>query len=165
MMKTKIVGLDLSITATGIASVTGKCYTVGGNSKLGDKRLSVIEKSLQKHLKADVYMIEDLPINAHGSGITGMVHGVTRNLLLQYNKPYVLIPPASLKKYATGKGNANKLDMADSLYKHFGLQLADDNQVDAYWLRLMGLDYFNVKKIDLPEDHKIAMKKIKWCSL
>lgn len=162
MKKNKVVGLDLSITATGICASNGEAYTISGKSSLGDKRLLNIEIAILDNLDADIYMIEDLPTHAHGAGITGMVHGVARSVLLQNEKKYVLVPPASLKKYATGKGNANKVDMAISLYERFKIKLADDNQVDAYWLRLMGLDYFGIEEIQLPQINKSVFEKIDW---
>lgn len=160
--KSKVVGLDLSITASGICASNGETYTVGGKSNLGDERLVIIKIAILDNLDADYYIIEDLPTHAHGSGITGMVHGVVRSTLLENQKKYVLVPPASLKKYATGKGNANKVDMAISLYERFKIKLKDDNQVDAFWLRLMGLDYFDIEKINLPQANKSVFEKINW---
>lgn len=160
--KSKVVGLDLSITATGICASNGETYTVGGKSSLGDERLSVIKIAVLDNLDADIYIIEDLPTHAHGSGITGMVHGVVRETLLDNKKRYFLVPPATLKKYATGKGNANKTDMALNLYERFKLKLKDDNQVDAYWLRLMGLDYFGIEEFYLPQVNRSVFEKINW---
>jgi crossover junction endodeoxyribonuclease RuvC len=45
------------------------------------------------------------------------------------------VPPASLKKFATGKGNADKLTVATALMKRFGVDFSgDDNLWDAYGL-------------------------------
>jgi hypothetical protein len=162
MKKSRVVGLDLSITATGICASNGETYTVGGKSALGDERLVLIKIAILDNLDADIYIIEDLPTHAHGAGVTGMVHGVVRATLLENKKKYILVTPASLKKYATGKGNANKVDMAIALYERFGIKLPDDNQVDAYWLRMMGLDYFGIEKIYLPQVNKSVFEKINW---
>lgn len=47
--------------------------------------------------------------------------------------PYKGIPVGSVKKRATGKGNANKDAMIDSAIKEFGFAI-DDNHADALWI-------------------------------
>lgn len=44
------------------------------------------------------------------------------------------IPPMTLKKYATGKGNAKKQEMMLQIYKRWDVELNDDNAADAYAL-------------------------------
>jgi Holliday junction resolvasome RuvABC endonuclease subunit len=44
------------------------------------------------------------------------------------------IPPMTLKKYATGKGNAKKQEMLLQIYKRWGVEFNDDNAADAYSL-------------------------------
>lgn len=161
-----VVGADLSITATGIACPT-KTFTITGHAK-GDLRLVHIGHTIATTVAplsepiVDLVVIEDLPTHAHGAGITGMVHGVVRDRLLQLRVPYVLVTPASLKKYATGKGNANKADMRMALFQRTGVDLRDDNQVDAEWLRLMGLDALGHPAVDLPKAQRDALTKITW---
>lgn len=41
--------------------------------------------------------------------------------------------PSEIKKFATGKGNANKADMMAAAVQKFGL-IQDDNHADALWL-------------------------------
>jgi Holliday junction resolvasome RuvABC endonuclease subunit len=165
----RVVGLDLSITATGIARSDGTLTTVNTKTATSDQRLLVIERHVaevigvcHEYPKPHLAVIEDLPTHAHGAGITGMVHGVIRVVLMRSGIPYVLVPPATLKKYATGKGNATKPDMRMALYQRAGLDLRDDNQVDALWLRLMGLDALGHPQIDLPKAQRDALAKVAW---
>ncbi|MBT2748368.1 hypothetical protein J7J64_18225 [Lysobacter sp. ISL-42] len=44
--------------------------------------------------------------------------------------PYQGVPVGTIKKFATGKGNANKAAMIEAV-KHWGYQPADDNEADA----------------------------------
>ena len=168
-----VIGLDLSITATGICADNGTCFTTGGASKLGDRRLQVITGAVEEMftvygelydsmVKVDLVVIEDIPTHAHGAGITAMVHGAVRLRLLDWSIPYALVPPATLKKYATGKGNAGKPEMAVALYKRTGLELADDNQVVAWWLRCAGLDALGHAPVVLPEAQRAALSKVEW---
>lgn len=161
----RVIGLDLSITATGVALSDGTTHTITAGKRGGDWRLVNIRKTILRHAlnpSASLVVIEDLPTHAHGAGITGMVHGVVREALLDNGIPYVLIPPATLKKYATGRGNATKADMRMALYQRAGIDLRDDNQVDAAWLRVMGLDALGRPLIDLPKSQRAALDKVTW---
>jgi Holliday junction resolvasome RuvABC endonuclease subunit len=155
-----VVGLDLSITATGIAYADGSTLTVRPTSA-GDRRLVEIHSETRAAVTAaDLVVIEDLPTHARAAGITGMVHGVVRRMLIARGQPYVLITPATLKKYATGKGNADKTAMALALYKRFVLELADDNQVDAWWLRAAGRELLGEPVFPLPAAQVAALDKV-----
>lgn len=160
-----VIGLDLSIAATGVACADG-VVTWKQPSKLGDGRLENIADALDEFAvpRTDLAVIEDLPTHAHGAGITGMVHGAVRVQLIRMGVPYALVPPATLKKYATGKGNAGKPEMAVALFKRAGLELGDDNQVDAWWLRAMGMDALGAPLVDLPAAQRDAMAKVTWPS-
>ena len=49
------------------------------------------------------------------------------------------VPPMTLKKYASGKGNAKKQEMLLQIYKRWGVEFNDDNAADSYALaRLVG---------------------------
>ena len=51
----------------------------------------------------------------------------------------LVIPPMTLKKYATGKGTSKKQEMLLQIYKRWGVEFSDDNAADAYALaRLSG---------------------------
>lgn len=159
----RIVGLDLSITATGIAKPDGETFTVQTRST-GDHRLLAIQSAIEDAVTASLNLavIEDLPTHAHGAGITGMVHGVVRAELLFHHVPYVLVTPASLKKFATGKGNATKADMRMALFQRATLDIRDDNQVDAWWLRAMAHDYYGEPVVQVPQSHRAALTKVTW---
>lgn len=51
----------------------------------------------------------------------------------------VAVPVATLKKFATGKGNADKEAMARAASLAGGPLEADDNEIDAWWLLQMAL--------------------------
>lgn len=160
----RVVGLDLSITATGIAWCDGTTYTVTGKTT-GDRRLLTICQEVGIAVDGrsiDLVVIEDLPTHAKAAGITGMVHGAVRAYLLRLGTPYALITPASLKKYATGRGNAGKPEMAVAAYKRLGREPADDNQVDALWLRAAGLDRLGQPLAQMPAANRAALDAVTW---
>lgn len=173
-MTPRVVGIDPSITATGIADHHGFMTTIGGDAKIGDKRLRLIAEAVTNAATiwpaggqggsrdpdvVDLAVIEFLPAHMKGAGITGMVHGVIRLVLMELAVPYVLIPPANLKGYATGRGVGAKADLRMALYKRTGLDCADEDQVDAAWLRMMGLDYLGHPVVEMPVAHR------KWLNL
>jgi Holliday junction resolvasome RuvABC endonuclease subunit len=107
-------------------------------------------------------VIEDLPTHAHSAGLTGMAQGVVRLALIENEVPFAVVTAASLKKFATGSGNAAKADMRMELYKRTGLDLRDDNEVDAWWLREIGLHLNgHPDRITLPATHLAALTKVK----
>jgi Holliday junction resolvasome RuvABC endonuclease subunit len=160
-----VLGVDPSLTATGLALPDGSLTLAGGAAALGDRRLRAIydvvvtEATLQR---AQLAVIEDLPTHAHGAGITGMVQGVVRLALLQARVPYALVPAATLKKYATGDGGAGKPDMRMALYKRTGIDERDDNLVDAWFLRAAGLERLGVPAIKMPAAQVAALDKVQW---
>ncbi|MEV7871459.1 Holliday junction endonuclease [Streptomyces sp. NPDC088124] len=172
MTALRVVGLDLSITATGIAYRDGSTGTISGPSEHGDRRLLTIEQAVTIALGGpdiglgplpDLVVLEDLPTHARAAGITGMVHGVVRALLLRRGVPYVTLTPATLKAYATGKGTADKTAMALAAYKRSGgSEFTDDNQCDAAWLRWAGLDWLGAPEVTVPAAQRDRLNKANW---
>lgn len=57
----------------------------------------------------------------------------------QHLRTPLVIPPMTLKKYATGKGTSKKQEMLLQIYKRWGVEFNDDNAADSYALaRLAG---------------------------
>lgn len=161
-----VVGLDLSMTATGIATADGLAFTVRTKA-VGDTRLVVITNAVMAvATSCDLAVIEDLPTHAKSAGITGMVHGAVRTALIRAEVPYVLITPASVKKFATGKGNCGKPEMAVAAFKRAGIEFGDDNECDAWWLRAMALEQYGQAVVQVPSVNRAALAGVKvWPAL
>lgn len=130
------------MSATGVAWPSGELYTIKTRASDKDFRLVTIRDTIYSgvfHEEPDLVLMEDLPRNAMHAGITGMVQGVIREVLQHHIVPYALVVPSTLKKAATGDGRADKKKMLEFYTKATGLVNKDDNQVDAYWLRQVGL--------------------------
>lgn len=155
---TRIVGIDPSLRATGIA-IPEENYTI--RTKAGDPdRLAIIFTAVRVIPDVDLAIVEDLPTHAHGAGLTGMAQGVIRLALIEAEVPYLTVPAATLKKFATGKGTATKADMRMALYQRTDLDLRDDNQVDAVWLRYLGMAMCGELPFDLPKTHLTTLDKL-----
>ncbi|WP_062214742.1 hypothetical protein [Streptomyces sp. NBRC 109706] len=168
----QVVGLDLSLTATGIAYRDGTTGTVKTKTRDGDRRLLQIEEAVQIALGGelalalgpgpDLVVLEDLPTHAKAAGIVGMVHGAVRTLLCRLDIPYAVITPATLKAFATGRGNGDKAAMAIAAYKRGGVEFTDDNQCDAWWLRAAGLEHLGVPMVELPAAQRARLERVGW---
>jgi Holliday junction resolvasome RuvABC endonuclease subunit len=172
----RVLGLDLSLTATGIAYPDGTTTTIKTRQKDGDRRLLEIAHAIrwaagegQGPMGTDtpptLAVLEDLPKHAMAAGITGMVHGIARAVLLEAGVPYATVVPATLKAYATGKGSGDKTPMAMAAYKRAGVEFVDDNQCDAWWLRAAGLDWLGSPLFDLPKAQRDRLAKVRWPDL
>lgn len=159
----RILGIDPSLTGTGLAYADGTTATVATRAADGDRRLVQIANAVRACVDGvQLAVMEDLPKHAMAAGLTGRVQGVVRLVLLEAGVPYVTVVPATLKKYATGKGVGDKTPMVMAAYKRFGLEFPDDNQCDAFWLRAMGLDAYHEPLAELPAVQRDAMTKVDW---
>ncbi len=158
-MTATVVGVDLSITATGVALPGGDTFTIRPRS-LGDHRLAEIAAAVLDLSHAALVVIEGPVLRSQAALPLGMLHGAVRASLLEAGAEYLIVAPATLKKYATGRGNATKPDMAVAAWKRAEREYADDNQCDAAWLRWLGLDVLGAPEFDLPASHRVALDKL-----
>lgn len=164
-MSVKVLGLDLSITGTGLAhTVEGAVCThlIKTNPKDRDGRLVQIQNTIREYAAgASLCLIEAPTPRSPSSVVSGMVQGAARLVLLDMGIPYGTLMPASLKKYATGKGTGDKIPMAIAALKRAGLEFPDDNQCDAYWLWVAANDHLSHPVLDLPQLNRESLTKIK----
>lgn len=164
MAEPRVVGLDLSLTATGIALPDGTTATL--TTKLrGCERLIDLRNRCRKACElADLAVVEGYSFgsrNSHAHAL-GELGGVVRVALHVASVRFVEVSPSSLKKYATGKGNANKGEMLAAAIRRLDYQGASDNEADALWLRAMGLDALGCPVVDLPAVNRTALAKVAW---
>ena len=155
LLAPRVVAFDPSIAATGVALADGTVETIKYPKGVkDDRRLNVIlERTLEVAVGADYAVLELLPQHMKAAGITGMAQGAVRIGLNIAEVPYASLSPGTVKKFATGKGNADKPDMRMALYQRAGLDLKDDNQVDAWWLRALALHWLGHPVVQLPKSH------------
>jgi Holliday junction resolvasome RuvABC endonuclease subunit len=167
----RVIGLDLSLTSTGICLPDGKTARIKTRQKDGDRRLQQIRDYIAAAVEAerpDVVVIEDLPKHAMAAGITAQVHGPVKCVLLDARVPYTTVVPATLKSFACDHGNADKSRMAAAAYLAAGVEFVDDkggDQCDAWWLRAAGHDAYGVPLFDLPQAQRDRLSKVEWPNL
>lgn len=172
----RVLGLDLSMTASGVCLPDGATRTIKTNAKDGDRRLQHIVNEVGLALGesqdgrrdgCDLVVMEEAPPGLKGPAIKAihMVHGAVRLRLIDFDTPYVVINPTTLKAYATGSTSADKTAMAMAAYKRAGREFADDNQCDAWWLRAAGLDWYGQPEFELPKAQRERLAKVTWPDL
>jgi Holliday junction resolvasome RuvABC endonuclease subunit len=166
------IGIDQSLTgfalsAVSIAEPKKHITWVYKSPYFGIERLVDIRQWLidtldyvsENHGITDIAM-EGSVLASHSALVLGELAAVVKMAIYDYfgedeNCRYPLkVPPMTLKKYASGKGNAKKQEMLMQIYKRWGIEFNDDNAADAYALgRLAG-------KTAIDEIEKAVAKQI-----
>jgi len=147
----KVLALDLA-TTTGWATmangvvISGTISFKGGRYEGGGMRYLRFRKWLRELLdleKPEVVFYEE--VRRHLSTDSAHVYGgllATMQAELESREiPYQGLPVGTIKKKATGRGNASKEDMVQAA-KHYwpDQSIKDDNQADALWILQCGLE-------------------------
>jgi crossover junction endodeoxyribonuclease RuvC len=82
-----------------------------------------------------------------------------RKYLQTHSMDYITVPPTSLKKFVTGKGNSNKDIMIKELFKRFKIDTDNNNEGDAHGLALFGLAWAG--KLSVPKTNMEAVEVVK----
>lgn len=169
----QVIGLDLSITSTGVARTDGSTFRIRTRQKDGPKRLTVIRDRLTIEVaeqRPHLAVIEDLPMNAGRMSLTNLknmacLHGVVQALLVDADVPWAYVNTKTLKKYACDNGGATKADMTAAAFLAAGATFEDDegaDQVDAWWLRAAAFDWAGLPLFTMPEAQREALCKGDW---
>jgi len=147
------VGIDQSLTGFALSAVNTlnpieHITWVYKSPYFGVERLSDIRQWLKDHLEyleeqgaiiQDIAM-EGTVLASHAALVLGELSATVRLTIFDFfddddDRRFPLkVPPMTLKKYASGKGNAKKQEMLLQIYKRWGMEFNDDNAADAYGL-------------------------------
>ena len=187
---TRIVGLDLSLTGTGVARVDTaspvitleKIGSKPRARKKGDPGPSLPERSarlrslagqiVQKCVGADLVVVEGPSYASEGAGtwdraglwwlVVGRLTGAGLNV--------VEVPPSNVKLYAVGKGAGAGTDkdavLAAVIRRYFGVvEVPGNNEADALVLAAMGARFVG-SPIEpggiIPAANTNALTKVRW---
>jgi Holliday junction resolvasome RuvABC endonuclease subunit len=168
MIPYSVVGLDLSLTSTGICA-RGNPEAIStaqkGASRLAWMRTVIIDRVREVPRPAvciEGYSFGSRNSQAHAIGELG---GVIRVALWENQIPWVDIPPTCRAKFATGKGNASKNEVVSSISARTGIVWTGkgaDDMCDAWILEEMGLAHFGLARFEWPQINLSALEKIDW---
>lgn len=166
-----IMGLDLSLTSTGV-SINGSTQVVSTKLK-GVERLSVMNHSILEIAKAenvDIVLIEGYSFASRsGQAFSiGELGGCVRLTLWENRIPYVEIPPTCRAKFATGRGNASKGEVISAISAKTGIIFSGasgNDECDAWVLEQMGQAKINQSAYGWTKEQLSALDKVDWNEL
>jgi hypothetical protein len=183
-----VVGVDSSLTASGLAWPDGRCVSIGrsgittiaywGARGLTLKQLVVevgrailgLEGAVPGPVAAkddafwppDLVALEGLELHSRSSG--GLAERCYLwislvNLLGMHGVPVLVVPPKTIKKFATSKGNASKAQVIDACARRLPQfeTGGDENKADAAWACAIGLAMLGVPIVEVPATHRAAL--------
>jgi crossover junction endodeoxyribonuclease RuvC len=162
---TRYVGIDPS-SKTGLAIIDKQgniinTQDVTTKEKEDPQRFSdIAEKIIDELQPNDLIAIEGFSYGSKGKGVSFQygLGWIIRHLLLERGYEYTEVPPTSVKKFATGKGNTKKDEMVLPIYKKWGFEHTSDNVRDAFVLAQMVKGIYDSS--NLTEYQKEALKKV-----
>lgn len=177
----RVVALDLSLTATGIAAThdsTGEprlaCRTV--TPRRQPTRTAIDHRRLHETFgaiaaavtcKPDLVVVEWLPqFTGHGDAALRLaeLHGAIKHWMWSRGLVYVDVRPVHLKQYATGKGNATKTEVREAVTARYGrlLHIGTEDEADAVALLASALDSYGQPLAGVPASHRKALAGTTW---
>ena len=140
-----VLGLDLSVTASGVALPNGRLKTVKpyfGPEHPGRRwdELDGHFEQIVRYLHPRIAVVEGIGLHGYPLSLVAMggIHAIVLRRLFRASVEVFVAAPTQLKQWATGKGTATKEEMVAAAVAA-GADPEDDNQADAFFLRQMGL--------------------------
>lgn len=166
-MKPRVIGLDLSLSATGVA---GDGWTEvikpPANCRSHD-RLYLIKNRLRDFTRHAALVVVEGPSYGNQGRQSGHheragLWWLVAHDLWCHGTPVAVAPPATVKRYATGKGNADKDTVLLAAARRFPWFVGDNNAADALWLAAAGFDRLGHPLADMPAAHRKALDAVAW---
>jgi Holliday junction resolvasome RuvABC endonuclease subunit len=174
-MTPTIMGLDLSLSATGLAvrKPDGRVHIrtiVTYPDTLRERRHHIIAEDILSFVDPNntIVVTERRIKPQEERTITAMelarVDAVVLYWLWRMGCIRVDVSPQTVKVYATGSGRASKPAMVAAALGRLGhvTYVADDNQADALWFMAMGCAQYGEPLVALPAKNTRAMDSVTW---
>jgi len=164
-----VLGLDFSLTSTGVAGAT---WTEALQPKKLSSwaRLRYICDGVRAYVTdfaPDLVVVEGPSYNSIGGhqhergGLWWMATEIIDSLAI----PIASAPPSNIKKYATGVGGgpkAGKDFVMLSAARHFPWFEGGNDEADALWACAMGYDRLEAPLAKMPAVNRTALEKVDW---
>ena len=169
MTQLKVLGLDLSLTCTGVAG-RGWTDTIKPHAKMrGEDRLLFIRQQIVTTWVPGAALVA---VEGPSYGSTGRGQHERAGLwwmvacaLRTHGVPVAVVPPSSLKKYATGRGVGDKDDVMREVTRRFPWFAGKNDEADALVLAAMAADHLGQPMADMPKTHRVALDAVQWPDL
>jgi Holliday junction resolvasome RuvABC endonuclease subunit len=161
----RVIGLDLSLTGTGVASNLGWADVITPGARRGHPRLHHLRAEIVDRCKnATLVVVEGPAYGAKGDAyhqLAGLWWLIT-HALWDRDTPTAIVPPANLKRYATGRGVAGKDDIMREVSRRFPWFGGGNNAADALVLAAMGAEHLGHPMVAMPQAHRAALAGVVW---
>ncbi len=173
----RVIGLDVSLTSTGVAGPTW-ALTVHGPSLAKTPKGTRPDyeaywhriRTVRRHLidfidGAELVVIEGLafsqndPTADQRDALWWYLVGrcITRSIA------YAVVSTGTLKVYATGNGRASKEDVVQEVQRRRpDVEFKGNDQADALCLAAMGCEHLGHPVVALPQTHRRALDAVHW---
>jgi Holliday junction resolvasome RuvABC endonuclease subunit len=173
MTNPTVIGLDLSLTGSGVASSNGWCERVGitdvTTRSLGERIVAVdylVNQVITLVARPALVCIEVPAFSRAGGGALerGSLWWLIARRLHHDEIPVAEIFNQHRMRYATGKGSASKGAIVDAVARRWPQfeTGGDDNLADAAVLAAMGADWLGLPLAPMPATHRKALDGVKW---
>ncbi|MFJ4668867.1 hypothetical protein [Kitasatospora purpeofusca] len=176
-----VIGLDLSLTSTGIAGVDWADALRPKAGVRGHARLDWHLREIKERTRAADLVVVEGAAYGHGAQaghheLAGLWWHVTQ-MLWQSGIPYAQVPPVQRIIYACGVANpakdhpknvrarVTKGMVRDAVATRYRLECDGPgryDQADAAVLALMGRDWLGLPVVEVPETHRRALGGVAW---
>jgi Holliday junction resolvasome RuvABC endonuclease subunit len=163
-----VIGLDLALTSSGIAHGAGgvEAFKPPKGAR-GMARLDAIVRHVAAACArisdlADLVVVEGYFTGSKSAAVIELAElgGIIRHQLHCAGQPWIEVPPATLKIYATGSGNADKTGMVVAARERLAYGGIQADEADALWLRAFGHDLLGAPLVVLPKLHRRALDAV-----
>ena len=163
-----ILGLDPSLTSTGVCTDDNNCVAFHSyeeeTSRLTDIRNYVLGTCLEENIKCVIMegYSYGSRTRAHALGELG---GVLKVAFDEAWIPFVIVPPTSRAKFATGRGNAGKAEVISAVSFKTNRSWSGkgiEDRIDAWVLREMGLQRLGESQYTWAAENLKALDNIDW---
>jgi crossover junction endodeoxyribonuclease RuvC len=173
MTKPIVIGLDLSLTGSGVASSNGWCDRVGTpditTRSLGERIVAVdflVNQIITLVARPALVCIEIPAFSRAGGGALerGSLWWLVVRRLHSAEIPVAEVAIQQRMRYATGKGAASKGAIIDAVARRWPVWETggDDNLADAAVLAAMGADRLGHPLAAMPATHRKALDGVRW---
>ena len=168
---TPVVGLDPSLTGLGLATGEGlstiTSKPAGATIAARAERIVTMADAVARRIPESSLVVIEGPAYSRqlgaGHHLSAGLWWVLAVELTHRGHTLIEVSPSALKKFATGKGNATKPDMRMAMFQRTGLDERDDNRVDAYFLRQVGLHLVgDPDALPLPKAHLAVLAGVQY---
>lgn len=134
------VGIDPSLTGTAIVVIDHdgtikECLRITTSYKEMERLLVIRNRVLDiiTSYKPCLVGMEGYAFGAKQKReAMGELGGILKISMFEVGIKYIIVPPTTVKKFATGKGNAKKDHMLLAVYKKWGHEFKTNDEADAF---------------------------------